>query len=107
VRAGAEIVIENGGSPAVVLRVAVEPRGRWISESIALARKHAEELGYELRMDAEFAADLEEIIRNREPRDTTIIWAIRFLLFSGSLRYYADHKASGPRGRVQAVQFGK
>ena len=37
-----------------------------LSESIALAKKHAEELGYEPRMDPEFAADLEEIIRNRK-----------------------------------------
>jgi antitoxin (DNA-binding transcriptional repressor) of toxin-antitoxin stability system len=67
VRAGEEIVIEKEASPAVVLRVAVEPRGRLLSESIALAKKHAEELGYEPRMDPEFAADLEEIIRSRRP----------------------------------------
>lgn len=68
-RAGEEIVIEREASPAVVLRVVVEPRGRLLSESIALAKKHAEELGYEPVMDDEFAADLEEIIRNRKPRD--------------------------------------
>lgn len=71
VREGAEIVIERDASPAVVLRVAVEPRGRLLSESIALAEAHAKELGYEPRMDPEFAADLEEIIRNRKPRDTS------------------------------------
>lgn len=71
VRAGEEIVIEREASPAVVLRVADEPRGRLLSESIALAKKHAKELGYEPRMDPEFAADLEEIIRNRKPRDTS------------------------------------
>lgn len=69
VRAGAEVVIEDDTSPAVVLRAAVAPRGRLISESIALAEAHAKELGYEPVMDAEFAADLEEIIRNRKPRD--------------------------------------
>ena len=37
------------------------------SQSIALAKKHAQELGYEPRMDPEFAADLEEIVRNRKP----------------------------------------
>jgi antitoxin (DNA-binding transcriptional repressor) of toxin-antitoxin stability system len=70
VRAGEEIVIENEAEPPVVLR-ALEPRGRLLSESIALAGKHAEELGYEPRMDPEFAADLEETIRNRKPRDTS------------------------------------
>jgi len=38
-----------------------------LSESIALAKKHAEELGYEPRMDPDFAADLEEIIKSRRP----------------------------------------
>lgn len=71
VRAGEEVVIEKEASPAVVLRVAVEPRGRLLSESIALAEAHAKKLGYEPRMDAEFAADLEEIIRSRQPRDTS------------------------------------
>jgi antitoxin (DNA-binding transcriptional repressor) of toxin-antitoxin stability system len=68
VRAGAEIIIENGSSPAVVLRPAVEEfRPRLISESIALAKKRAEELGYVPRMDSGFAADLEEIVKNRRP----------------------------------------
>lgn len=71
VRAGEEIVIEKEASPGVMLRVAVEPRGRLLSESIALAEAHAKEMGYEPAMDPEFAADLEEIIRNRKPRDTS------------------------------------
>jgi antitoxin (DNA-binding transcriptional repressor) of toxin-antitoxin stability system len=71
VRAGAEVVIENANSPAVVLRAAEQPRGRLLSESIALAEDHARELGYEPVMDAEFAADMEEIIANRKPRDTS------------------------------------
>lgn len=70
-RAGEEILIEKDASPAVVLRVAGEAHGRLLSESIALAKKHAKELGYEPRMDPDFAADLEEIIRNRKPRDTS------------------------------------
>jgi antitoxin (DNA-binding transcriptional repressor) of toxin-antitoxin stability system len=74
VRLGAEIVIEKEAAPAVVLRKAAEPRGRLLSESIALAEAHAKEMGYEPVMDAGFAADLEEIIRNRKPRDTSA-WA--------------------------------
>lgn len=68
---GEEIVIEKDAASAVVLRKAEPPRGRLLSESIALAEKHAEELGYEPVMDADFAADLEEIIRNRKPRNTS------------------------------------
>jgi antitoxin (DNA-binding transcriptional repressor) of toxin-antitoxin stability system len=70
VRAGEEIVIEKDASASVVLRAA-EPKGRLLSESIALAKAHAKELGYEPRMDPDFAADLEEIIRERRPRSTS------------------------------------
>ena len=70
VRAGVEIVIESDTHPAAVLRAAEPPR-RSISESIALAEERTKELGYKPVMDAGFAADLEEIIRNRKPRDTS------------------------------------
>ena len=69
VRAGAEVVID--ATPAIKISVVTEPRGRLLSKSIALAEAHAKELGYEPRMDPEFAADMEEIIRNRRPRDTS------------------------------------
>lgn len=69
-RAGVEVVIDDA-SPAVRLSIVAEQRGRLLSESIALAEAHAKELGYEPVMDAEFAADMEEIIRNRKPRDTS------------------------------------
>lgn len=68
VRAGDEIVIEAGSSPVAVLRAATERRGRLISDSIALAEAHERELGYAPVMDGEFAADMEEIIRDRRPR---------------------------------------
>ena len=68
VRAGEEIVIESDARAVAVLRSAGgEFRPSLLSESIALAKKHAEELGYEPRMDPEFAADLEEIVRSRKP----------------------------------------
>ena len=68
VREGAEVIIEDGAQTVAVLR-SPEPPRRSISESIALAEAHAKELGYEPVMDADFAADLEEIIRNRKPAD--------------------------------------
>ena len=68
VRAGAEVVIESNARAVAVVRPAdQEFRSRLLSESIALAKKHAEELGYEPRIDPDFAADLEEIIRSRRP----------------------------------------
>ena len=67
VRAGEEIVIESGSYPVAVIRAAAPPR-RSISESIALAEARSNELGYPPVMDAEFASDMEEIIRNCKPR---------------------------------------
>ncbi len=66
VRAGDEVTIESDNQPAVLIHTAF-PR-RSISESIALAQARSKELGYEPVMDAEFAADMEEIIRNRQRR---------------------------------------
>jgi antitoxin (DNA-binding transcriptional repressor) of toxin-antitoxin stability system len=70
VRAGVEVVIDDA-SPAVKLSAVTVRPGRLLSESIALADAHARELGYEPAMDAEFAADLEEIAGKRKPRDTS------------------------------------
>lgn len=67
-RKGAEIIIESDTGAVAVLRPAGEEfLPRLLSESIALAKKRAEELGHEPRMDPEFAADLEEIIGSRKP----------------------------------------
>jgi antitoxin (DNA-binding transcriptional repressor) of toxin-antitoxin stability system len=68
VREGAEVVIESGKLPVAVVRPA-EPHVRLLSESIALAKAHAKELGYEPTLDPEFAADLEDIIKSRKPRE--------------------------------------
>jgi antitoxin (DNA-binding transcriptional repressor) of toxin-antitoxin stability system len=70
VRAGAEVVIEDGSLAVAVLHAPTPPR-RSISESITLAEARSKKLGYTPVMDAEFAADMEEIIRNRKPRDTS------------------------------------
>ena len=69
VREGAEVIIEHDARPVAVVRAAEVFRGRLLSESIALAEAHTKELGYEPTMDAEFAADLREIIHSRKPRD--------------------------------------
>lgn len=68
VREGAEVVIdkEAGGPAIAVVRPAKERPGRLLSESIALAEKHAKELGYSPTLDPDFAANMEEIIRMRQ-----------------------------------------
>jgi antitoxin (DNA-binding transcriptional repressor) of toxin-antitoxin stability system len=68
VSAGAEVVIERNSRPVAVVRSPEAPHGRLLSESIALAKAHAKALGYEPEMDADFAADFEEIINtHRKP----------------------------------------
>ncbi|HEV2987300.1 MAG TPA: hypothetical protein VG759_02575 [Candidatus Angelobacter sp.] len=67
---GVEIVIERDARPFAVIRPFGEARaGRLLSESIALAEAHAKEQGCEPTMDADFAADLQEIINSRKPRN--------------------------------------
>jgi hypothetical protein len=44
-------------------------RGRFLSESIALAEAHAKELGYEPTVDPDLVADLRDIMNSRKPRD--------------------------------------
>lgn len=66
VRAGAEVVIENGERPVAILRSAEAQPGRLLSESIALAEAH----GSTATLDGDFARDLEDIINShREPLD--------------------------------------
>jgi antitoxin (DNA-binding transcriptional repressor) of toxin-antitoxin stability system len=68
VRAGTEVVIESGERAVAVIRPAGDEfHPRLLSESIALAKKHAQELGFEPTMDPGFAADIEDIAANRKP----------------------------------------
>jgi antitoxin (DNA-binding transcriptional repressor) of toxin-antitoxin stability system len=66
VRAGAEVIIENGERPVAVLHAA-EPVRRTISECIALAKTHEEETGKAPVLDSDFAEDVEKILANRKP----------------------------------------
>jgi antitoxin (DNA-binding transcriptional repressor) of toxin-antitoxin stability system len=67
---GEEIVIDSGDKPVAVLRAPDRPRGRTVEEVIAGLRQRERELGHPLRMGADFADDMEEIIASRKPRDT-------------------------------------
>ena len=71
VRAGAEVVIENGERPVAVLRAA-EPVRRSISECIALAKAHEEETVKAPTLDPDFAEDVEEILSHRKPWDAPV-----------------------------------
>jgi antitoxin (DNA-binding transcriptional repressor) of toxin-antitoxin stability system len=65
VRAGIEVVIESGKLPVAVIH-APAPLRRTISECIALAKAHEEETGEVPVLDPDFAADMDEVIKNRE-----------------------------------------
>ena len=60
VRAGAEVVIEDAASPAVVLRAAAERPLRRLSESLRLAKEH----GSTVTLDGGFARDLEAVVNS-------------------------------------------
>jgi hypothetical protein len=64
---GEDIVID-GATASMGVRLTPFPR-RTISETIALAEESAKRLGYEPVMDADFAADMREIIAKRKPAD--------------------------------------
>jgi len=66
VRSGVEVVVERDAHPVAVIRPAAPARST-IAECIALAKAHEEETGASPALDPDFAADIEEIIRNRKP----------------------------------------
>ncbi|MDQ2926210.1 MAG: type II toxin-antitoxin system Phd/YefM family antitoxin [Acidobacteriota bacterium] len=70
VRNGAEVIIESDHKPVAVLRSA-GPVRRTISETIALLDALETERGHPLVMDEDYASDMDEIVRNRKPRDTS------------------------------------
>ena len=71
VRDGAEIVIEENAHPIALLQPA-EPERRTLSECIARAKAYEEESGNVPVLSPDFAADVEEIVRNRKPRQPSV-----------------------------------
>jgi antitoxin (DNA-binding transcriptional repressor) of toxin-antitoxin stability system len=66
VRVGAEVIIDSGNRPTAIVHAA-EPVRRTISDCIAIAKAQEEETGEAAVLDAEFAQDVEQILRNRKP----------------------------------------
>jgi len=66
VRQGDEIVVEQDHRPVALIKPPQGP-GRMISECIAIAKQREKERGYPITLDPDFAADVEEIVRNRQP----------------------------------------
>jgi antitoxin (DNA-binding transcriptional repressor) of toxin-antitoxin stability system len=66
VRQGTEIVVEEGYRTVAVIKPVQGP-GRPLDECIAIAKAH----GSGATLDEDFAKDLEEIIAQRRPLDTS------------------------------------
>jgi len=69
-RAGEEIVIDDGSATPVRLAPA-SPRPKPVSAVIARLQAIEKDRGQPLRMGAAFADDMEEIVNQRKPRDTS------------------------------------
>ncbi len=59
VRAGEEVLIEGGSSPAVIVRLLAKPTLRLLSESLALAGEHRSNV----TLDGGFERDLSDIVQ--------------------------------------------
>jgi antitoxin (DNA-binding transcriptional repressor) of toxin-antitoxin stability system len=66
VQAGTEIIVERDARPVAVLRPPASVPSRTISESIAIAKQREDARGYPAKLDPDFAADVEEIVNNRQ-----------------------------------------
>jgi antitoxin (DNA-binding transcriptional repressor) of toxin-antitoxin stability system len=66
VQEGAEVIVEQDHRPVAVIRTPLA-KGRLLSQCIALAEAHEKEAGEAPVLDPDFAADVEEIVRNRKP----------------------------------------
>ncbi len=64
VREGAEVIVEQDHRPVAVIKTPQGP-GRKISECIALAKAHEEQLGYAPVPDPDFAKDVQAVIDAR------------------------------------------
>jgi antitoxin (DNA-binding transcriptional repressor) of toxin-antitoxin stability system len=68
VREGTEVIIESDQDPRSVVLTA-RPKDGSISATLARLKTISDERGHELFMDDDFAADMEEIIQKRKPRE--------------------------------------
>jgi antitoxin (DNA-binding transcriptional repressor) of toxin-antitoxin stability system len=70
VQQGVEIIIEKDNRPIAVIKPP-QPLRRTISECIAVAVQREKERGYAVTLDPDFAADVDQIVQNRQPWNPT------------------------------------
>src|SRR5947209_3672756 len=63
---GEEVVVDRNGQPVAIIRPA-DQEPRTFSDLIALAEQRENERGYAITLDEDYAADVEQIVRDRKP----------------------------------------
>jgi len=63
---GEEIVVDRNGHAVAVIRPAGD-EPRTLSDLIALAQQREKDRGYAVVLDEDYAADVEQIVRERKP----------------------------------------
>ncbi|MGA2711613.1 MAG: hypothetical protein ABSG41_00780 [Bryobacteraceae bacterium] len=63
---GEEVVVDRNGEPVAIIRPA-DPEPRTLSELIARAAQREKDRGYAITLDADYASDVEQIVRQRKP----------------------------------------
>jgi len=63
---GEEVVVNRNGQAVAVIKAA-EPKQRTLSQLIELAGEREERRGYAITLDDDYAADVEQIVRERKP----------------------------------------
>jgi antitoxin (DNA-binding transcriptional repressor) of toxin-antitoxin stability system len=63
---GEEVVVDRNGQPIAIIKSA-DQAPRTLSELIALAGQREKERGYAITLDDDYAADVEQIVRERKP----------------------------------------
>ncbi len=61
-----EIVVDRNGQAVAIIKAPAE-RTRTLDELIELARRREEQRGFSIRLDDDYAADIEQVVRERKP----------------------------------------
>lgn len=67
IRHGEEVVVDRNGQPVAIIRPPSGRQPRTFSELSALAGQRERDRGFALTLDDDFAADVENIVRERKP----------------------------------------
>ena len=63
---GEEVVVNSDGRAVAVIKAA-DPERRTLSQLIELAGEREKQRGYAITLDEDYAADVEQIVRERKP----------------------------------------